>query len=805
MSGAIAIPLVILGILAGAVALAAIVYLFTVLFGLTWKILRNVFTFIGAELTDLLRLIGSMLSMLVFAPLVVLNIVIGRWSASRHFAGALNSEFRSMGTCLYRLFAGNPARLFGVGSALEGVEQRVPQAMAAAPGRDKPAKRVGQFDGYKIIGSLQGGGSGGKLYIAEPDDIKQAGFARNNIQNVDRVVIKVFSLKDGSSLPQIVRESRALDAAKKLGLVLEHELTPERFFYVMRYVPGDSLATMTQRLHAEAPVEGLDNMRLATALGYSADLLAALQAYHSAGLWHKDVKPDNIIIDGNDNKAHLVDFGLITPLRSAMTLTTHGTEYFRDPELVRQALRGVKVHQIDGSKFDIYAAGAVLFSMIENSFPAHGGLSQVSKRCPEALRWIVRRAMTDYDRRYTDAAEMLADLRVVAAAEDPFTLKPVDLPSVNGKSPAFDPEPVVQDAFDAAMPPRAETPPVEARRAPVPPPPAPAMPSPTVAAGVGGRPNLSIASWWSGRYTVPAAARGRGVPAAASVMPVAAPIHDARSNLVPPESRRPAADQIRDARARARQRRNGAQHRIAARRGQKKSYDNTPGAAVVFAGLLGLAVLFGLGIVGGALYKQASESGSISINAQIPEPPAIPDFSNSFKIETKVAGPYLSIGSEENEQIKHGKGRHVTKSHSHGPWSDQLAIIDAELLIMSDLSLPIESDLFKSLDSGFWLLDHQGANLSGDLIKGSSDSIDAIASLRAERGQTPIDSSELPKKIRSWLNSRNYDGVIVLGTNPNYEDKVRALLVTDRFFTRLDWEDAPDQFVTILAGNGFEP
>jgi hypothetical protein len=35
-----------------------------------------------------------------------------------------------------------------------------------------------------------------------------------------------------------------------------------------------------------------------------------------------------------------VDFGLITPLRSAMTLTTHGTEYFRDPEMVRMALQG---------------------------------------------------------------------------------------------------------------------------------------------------------------------------------------------------------------------------------------------------------------------------------------------------------------------------------------------------------------------------------------------------------------------------------------------------------------------------------
>jgi hypothetical protein len=93
-----------------------------------------------------------------------------------------------------------------------------------------------------------------------------------------------------------------------------------------------------------------------------------------------------------------------------MTLTTHGTEYFRDPEMVKLALKGVKVHEVDGVKFDVYGAGAVLYSMVENSFPAHGSLSRISRRCPEALRWIVRRAMADMQNRYGSAREMLADL-----------------------------------------------------------------------------------------------------------------------------------------------------------------------------------------------------------------------------------------------------------------------------------------------------------------------------------------------------------------------------------------------------------
>src|SRR5205085_6474764 len=134
----------------------------------------------------------------------------------------------------YRMAVGHPARLLCLTSLVDGIENRIPQAVAAAPGADRPSGRTGQFEGYKIVGSLQGGGSGSKLYVAVPDAAKLAAFSRAGDPDVKEVVIKSFSLKDGSSLPQIVRENRALDAAKRLGLILEHELTAEKFFYVMR-------------------------------------------------------------------------------------------------------------------------------------------------------------------------------------------------------------------------------------------------------------------------------------------------------------------------------------------------------------------------------------------------------------------------------------------------------------------------------------------------------------------------------------------------------------------------------------------
>lgn len=395
----------------------------------TGAVIAHLFRFVFGMIADTMRFIGALLTALIFVPLVLVNVIIGRWSASRHFGNALHDEFRAAGACLYRVLIGHPARLLLLHSVTEGIEKRIPEAMANAPGPDRPRSKRGQFEGYTIVGSLQGGGSGAKLYVAEPTDEKRASIERSHHNAIDQVVIKSFSIHEGSSLPQIVRESRSLEAARKLGLVLDHDLTAERFFYVMPYVPGDSLTTVAHRLHADSSPGGLDRDRLRNAIGYVADLVQTLEHYHRGGLWHKDVKPDNIIVSA-DGRAHLVDLGLVTPLRSAMTLTTHGTEYFRDPEMVRMALRGAKVHEIDGCKVDIYGAGAVLFSVIEDSFPAHGELSRITRRCPEALRWVIRRSMATMNKRYGSAGEMLADLRAIQRASDPFMLKPKDLPSV---------------------------------------------------------------------------------------------------------------------------------------------------------------------------------------------------------------------------------------------------------------------------------------------------------------------------------------------------------------------------------------
>ena len=390
--------------------------------------------FLVRQTQDCARFIGAIVVMSVLVPVVAVSAVLGRWRSAEQLAATVRHEFAIAIRSCYRLVMGNIVALLGMSRLTRGIESRISTIASGFEPRSSARTQAGghslkpSFPGYKIVGTLKGGGSGGKLYVATPMPAKSDRLERLAGRKVGKVVIKSFSLRDGSSLPQIVRENRALDAAKKLGLVLEHELTPERFYYVMRFVPGESLGVVTKRLHEQSGNGGLDDQRLREALELVRDLLETLDLYHAGGLWHKDVKPENIIIDGKT--AHLVDLGLVTPLRSAMTLTTHGTEYFRDPELVRRALRGEKVHEVDCTKFDIYAAGAVLYSVIENSFPGHGGLSEVTRRCPEAVRWVIRRAMTDYDKRYATARAMLSDIDRILREPNPMRLAPASLPSM---------------------------------------------------------------------------------------------------------------------------------------------------------------------------------------------------------------------------------------------------------------------------------------------------------------------------------------------------------------------------------------
>ena len=478
----VGVPFLVFLLLCGGLVLV-VLSVMKVLEGVAWLINRVV-RFVATEIGETIRFAGSLASAGVLLAPMALSVLSGNPSRVAHYGRSFRSEFFSAVKSLYRLALRNPLEFVGIGILVHKVEIGVGEAVRNAPIADVSGSSRGQFEGYRIVGSLPTGGSGAKLYVADPTPDKEREFAHAGLPPVGQVVIKSFAMGDGPSLPQIVRESRALDAARKLGLVLDHGLDERGFFYVMPYVPGENLSVVTDRMHADSGAGGLSTDRLRQGMSYVSDLLLTLERYHQGGLIHKDVKPDNIIVCGD--RAYLVDLGLVTPLRSAMTLTTHGTEYFRDPELVRMAMKGAKVNEVDAVRFDLYGAGAVLFSIIEGSFPAHGGLSEVTKDCPEALKWIVRRAMAEMHGRYGSAREMLLDLHKVLEAAEPLALKPADLPSLGGAAPRFlphEPAPLHEYRPRPRLVANRGPAPVAAAAAPPPPPP-PATPVPGRQGGV---------------------------------------------------------------------------------------------------------------------------------------------------------------------------------------------------------------------------------------------------------------------------------------------------------------------------------
>jgi serine/threonine-protein kinase len=199
------------------------------------------------------------------------------------------------------------------------------------------------------------------------------------------VAIKVLSdtiASDPEFLARFRREATVAAALSHPNLigVYDYAEGDERPYLVMEYVPGENLA---ERMSRQA---GVDCERLAR------ELLGALAHIHGAGIVHRDVKPQNVLIAA-DGSAKLIDFGIALP-KDATSLTRTGLLLGTARYVAPEVMSGAPATE----RSDLYSSGIVLRDCLGTHSPGR-------------LRVLVERLSTaDPDTRPGSAKEALAEL-----------------------------------------------------------------------------------------------------------------------------------------------------------------------------------------------------------------------------------------------------------------------------------------------------------------------------------------------------------------------------------------------------------
>src|SRR5271169_3593553 len=268
---------------------------------------------------------------------------------------------------------------------------------------------IGQTLGhYRIIEKVGAGGMG-EVYQAEDSKLLR------------RVALKFLPeriVADPTAVERFVREARAASALNHPNIVTIHEIgeTGANRFIVMEFIVGSTLRKMVG--------QGMD---LASIARIGEQVAKALSVAHAAGIVHRDIKPDNIMVR-DDGYVKVLDFGLarLVPTGSSPTFATAdtaagtvlGTARYMSPEQARGEMT-------DGAT-DMFSLGIVLYELStgQHPFPAdsqigvlHAILSQspvppsrLNAEVPAVLDSLILRLLEKDARLRPTAPEVESDL-----------------------------------------------------------------------------------------------------------------------------------------------------------------------------------------------------------------------------------------------------------------------------------------------------------------------------------------------------------------------------------------------------------
>jgi serine/threonine-protein kinase len=246
---------------------------------------------------------------------------------------------------------------------------------------------------------------------------------RGTDNRLDRpVALKVMDSRyagDNQFLSRFQLEARAVARLKDPGLVAVYDqgLDGQHPFLVMELVDGGTLRELLRERGPMPPHAATAVLR---------PVLGGLAVAHRAGLVHRDVKPENVLIS-DDGEVKLADFGLVRAIAQAGITSTSvilGTAAYLSPEQVSSGNAG--------PRSDVYSVGILAYELLTGVTPFTGdnALAVAYQRMdndvvppssvidgvpPQFDELVLRATSRDPAGRYADAQEMVTELNTIAA------------------------------------------------------------------------------------------------------------------------------------------------------------------------------------------------------------------------------------------------------------------------------------------------------------------------------------------------------------------------------------------------------